>query len=78
YAVIGDQAGGDRWQLRVWWKPFVTFIWYGGLLIAFGGVLSIVGRVQVDLKRRRAAKLGAERRADVASLGKAPQAEPAE
>src|SRR3546814_131428 len=32
YAVIGDQTSDGRWQLRLWWKPFVTFIWYGGLL----------------------------------------------
>lgn len=74
YAVIGDTAGTDangveRWQLRVWWKPFVTFIWYGGLLIAFGGILSIFGRVQVDLKRRKAAALGTSRREAIDELG---------
>ncbi|MEM1196216.1 MAG: heme lyase CcmF/NrfE family subunit [Pseudomonadota bacterium] len=73
YAVIGDAAGvgpdgQPRWQLRVWWKPFVTFIWYGGLLIAFGGALSILGRVRVDLRRRKAARLGAERREEEAAL----------
>ncbi|MDJ0977215.1 MAG: heme lyase CcmF/NrfE family subunit [Erythrobacter sp.] len=85
YAVIGDAAGVGadgklRWQLRVWWKPFVTFIWYGGLLIAFGGVLAIVGRVQVDLRRRKAVRVGAERRDEKAALaGSRPAApEPAE
>ena len=53
YAVLGEEAGGGRWQLRLWWKPFVTFIWYGGLLIALGGLLSLVGRVMSDLKRRQ-------------------------
>jgi cytochrome c-type biogenesis protein CcmF len=52
YAVVGDQAEDGRWQLRLWWKPFVTFIWYGGLLIALGGVLAIIGRVRSDLRRR--------------------------
>lgn len=74
YAVIGSQTPDGRWQLRVWWKPFVTFIWYGGLLIALGGVLAIVGRVRVDVKRRKAAALGEDRRADLAALA----AEPAE
>ncbi len=74
YAVIGAQTPDGRWQLRVWWKPFVTFIWYGGLLIALGGVLAIVGRVRVDVKRRKAAELGDERRAGLAALA----AEPAE
>ena len=87
YAVIGDSAGVDaagnqRWQLRVWWKPFVPFIWYGGLLISLGGLLSIWGRLAVDLKRRRATEKGDIRRKDKAALdqedldGAAP--EPAE
>jgi cytochrome c-type biogenesis protein CcmF len=47
YAVIAqpDQAGDGRWQVRLWWKPFVTFIWYGALLIAFGGAISLFGRM---------------------------------
>ncbi len=61
YAVIGKRAGPDaegreRWQLRLWWKPFVTMIWYGGLLVALGGVLALVGRVGDDLRRRRRAR----------------------
>jgi cytochrome c-type biogenesis protein CcmF len=72
YAVIGNQAADGRWQIRMWWKPFVTFIWYGGLLIALGGVLAIIGRVRVDMKRRKAVSLGDERRADIEALGTAP------
>jgi cytochrome c-type biogenesis protein CcmF len=47
YAVIAqpDQQGDGRWQVRLWWKPFVTFIWYGGLLIALGGVIALLGRM---------------------------------
>ena len=50
YTVLGraDPSGG--WQLRLWWKPFVTLIWAGGALIAFGGALALLGRV---LRRRR-------------------------
>jgi cytochrome c-type biogenesis protein CcmF len=64
YAVVGDRAADGRWQLRLWWKPFVTLIWYGGLLIALGGVLALVGRVLSDLRHRRLASRIAERRAD--------------
>ncbi|WP_324076282.1 MAG: heme lyase CcmF/NrfE family subunit [Erythrobacter sp.] len=71
YAVLGNQAEDGRWQIRLWWKPFVTFIWYGGLLIALGGVLAIAGRVRVDVKRRKAAAMGAARRADIEALGQA-------
>ncbi len=53
YIAVGNQAQDGRWQLRLWWKPFVTFIWYGGLLIALGGTLALIGRVIGDLRRRR-------------------------
>lgn len=71
YAVIGNQAEDGRWQIRIWWKPFVTFIWYGGLLIGLGGILAIAGRVKVDVTRRRAASKGDQRRADLEALGAA-------
>ncbi len=71
YAVIGQQAEDGRWQIRVWWKPFVTFIWYGGILVALGGLLSIAGRVSVDVRRRKATAQGDQRRADLDALGAA-------
>ena len=46
YVVLGEQVDADRWQLRIWWKPFVTLIWLGGILIALGGALALVGRVR--------------------------------
>lgn len=61
YAVLGDETEDGRWQLRLWWKPFVTCIWYGGLLIALGGLLALIGRVSTDL-RRRSAQAQIERR----------------
>ena len=53
YTVLGAADGQGRWQLRLWWKPFVTFIWAGGALIALGGALALLGRV------RRARKVAA-------------------
>ena len=44
YAVIGKQRD-DGWQLRLWWKPFVTLIWFGGALIALGGLIALIGRL---------------------------------
>ena len=63
YAVIGSQGDDDRWQVRLWWKPFVTFIWYGGILIGLGGLLALIGRLQGDWKRRHAERRIAERAA---------------
>jgi cytochrome c-type biogenesis protein CcmF len=67
YTVIGEGTPDGRWQLRLWWKPFVTCIWLGGFLIALGGFLALVGRVAVDLRRRVAARRIAVRRGEVAA-----------
>jgi cytochrome c-type biogenesis protein CcmF len=53
YTVISGTGDGGRWQLRLWWKPFVTLIWLGGGLIAFGGLLSLIGRVWRERRRVR-------------------------
>ncbi len=47
YVVIAqpDQEGDGRWQVRLWWKPFVTFIWFGAILIALGGAIALLGRM---------------------------------
>jgi cytochrome c-type biogenesis protein CcmF len=45
YTVIGKPDASGGWQLRLWWKPFVTLIWAGGALIALGGALALLGRV---------------------------------
>ena len=74
YAVVGTQAEDGRWQLRLWWKPFVTFIWYGGLLIALGGTLALIGRLTADLRRRSVKARMAERRTEQAELSNAKAA----
>ena len=45
YTVVGKQDASGGWQLRLWWKPFVTLIWAGGALIALGGALALLGRI---------------------------------
>ena len=54
YTVLGKSDAQGRWQLRLWWKPFVTLILLGGAMVAFGGFLSLVGRVRRG--RRSAAR----------------------
>ena len=49
YLVIGEPTSDGRWQLRMWWKPYVTFIWLGGMLVAFGGLLSLIGRTRREM-----------------------------
>ncbi len=63
YAVLGDPTEDGRWQLRLWWKPFVTMIWYGGLLIALGGLLAMGGHIIAHLRKRDVQRRIAVRRA---------------
>jgi cytochrome c-type biogenesis protein CcmF len=58
YTVIGKPDPSGGWQVRLWWKPFVTLIWAGGALIAFGGALALLGRIW---RRRREADWRRER-----------------
>jgi len=62
YTVLGEEAEGGRWQLRLWWKPFVPLIWLGGMLVALGGVLALLGRVLGDIKRISMRRRAAARR----------------
>ena len=52
YAVLGERDEQGRWQLRLWWKPFVTLIWFGGALIALGGTLALIGRLVRERRQR--------------------------
>ena len=52
YAVLGEQDEQGRWQLRLWWKPFVTLIWLGGILIGLGGALALIGRLVRERRQR--------------------------
>ena len=58
YVVLGEALDDGRWQMRIWWKPFVTLIWLGGLMIAAGGALTLIGRERrgwmLKLRRRSA------------------------
>jgi cytochrome c-type biogenesis protein CcmF len=56
YTVVGKPDSSGAWQLRLWWKPFVTLIWLGGALIALGGALALVGRVWRIRRRLPAAE----------------------
>jgi len=38
YVALGEPLGKNRWSVRVYYKPFVRWIWLGGLLIAAGAL----------------------------------------
>ena len=51
YAALGEPLGDGAWSVRVYYKPFVDWIWAGCILMALGGLLAISDR-RYRLKRR--------------------------
>lgn len=44
YVSLGEPVSGGAWSVRVYYKPFVDWIWGGCLIMALGGFLSISDR----------------------------------
>lgn len=44
YVALGEPLGNDAWAVRVYYKPFVDWIWGGCLLMALGGVTAALDR----------------------------------
>ena len=44
YVSLGEPVEGNAWIVRVYFKPFVDWIWGGCLMMAFGGALAITDR----------------------------------
>ncbi|MDI6474813.1 heme lyase CcmF/NrfE family subunit [Cronobacter dublinensis] len=42
YAALGEPLDDGSWAVRLYYKPFVRWIWYGGLLMALGGLLCML------------------------------------
>jgi cytochrome c-type biogenesis protein CcmF len=64
YVSLGEPVGNDGdWALRLYYKPFVRWIWLGAILMALGGTLAVS-----DPRYRTArARAGATRGADKAA-----------
>jgi cytochrome c-type biogenesis protein CcmF len=44
YVSLGQASQGDAWVVRLYYKPFVTWIWGGCVLMALGGGLAAADR----------------------------------
>jgi len=44
YVSLGDPVEGEAWLIRVHYKPFISWIWAGCLLMALGGFLAASDR----------------------------------
>lgn len=41
YIALGEPLDQEYWSVRLYYKPFVRWIWFGGLIMILGGVLAI-------------------------------------
>jgi len=44
YVSLGEPVSGGAWSVRVYYKPFVGWIWGGALLMALGGGVALTDR----------------------------------
>ena len=51
YASLGEPLDGGAWSVRIYHKPMVEWIWFGCLMMAFGGFLALADK-RYRLKRR--------------------------
>jgi len=50
YVALGEQDGG-AWKLRAYVNPLAPFIWFGGAIMALGGLASLWSRLRVKFVR---------------------------
>ncbi len=52
YVSLGEPVGGTAWVVRVYYKPFVVWIWGGAILMCIGGMIAMSDRRYRALARR--------------------------
>ena len=66
YLSLGEPVGSGAWSVRVYYKPFVGWIWYGAVLMAIGGGLALSDRrYALAAKKEREAREAAKKPAEV-------------
>ncbi|HXL99425.1 MAG TPA: heme lyase CcmF/NrfE family subunit [Rhizomicrobium sp.] len=60
YVALGDDRGGGRWVIRAYLNPLAPFIWFGGAIMALGGLAGLWGRLRRRFARTAASTVPAE------------------
>jgi cytochrome c-type biogenesis protein CcmF len=58
YVSLGEPLEGDAWAVRVYFKPFVAWIWGGCILMSLGGLFAVADR-RYRLRTRTSVKAAA-------------------
>ncbi|CAN4268230.1 CcmF Cytochrome c biogenesis factor [Methylophilaceae bacterium] len=56
YASLGEPLDGGAWSVRIYHKPMVEWIWFGCLMMAFGGLLAMSDKRYRLTKQAKSAK----------------------
>jgi cytochrome c-type biogenesis protein CcmF len=63
YASLGEPLDGGAWSVRIYHKPMVEWIWFGCLMMAFGGLLAMSDKRYRLTKQAKSAAAGQGQRA---------------
>jgi len=44
YVALGEPLDAGAWSVRLYYKPFIRWIWFGGLFMMMGGFLALLDR----------------------------------
>jgi len=69
YVSLGEPLGDGAWALRIYYKPFVRWIWLGGIFMMLGGILALSDR-RYRMKIRNRTR---QRESTAATQAPAPQ-----
>jgi len=47
YIALGEPLDQDNWSVRIYYKPFMRWIWFGGMIMIIGGIFAILRRQNV-------------------------------
>ncbi|MGD8569323.1 MAG: heme lyase CcmF/NrfE family subunit, partial [Gammaproteobacteria bacterium] len=70
YVSLGEPVSGGAWSVRIYYKPFVDWIWGGAFIMALGGFLAVSDR-RYRLASRRVAQEKPGEENDALPVGKA-------
>jgi len=68
YVSLGEPVSGGAWSVRVYFKPFVGWIWGGAVLMAIGGGLALSDRRYALAARKQRQALEATRASPAPTL----------
>jgi len=52
FVALGEPLGGNAWSFRLYHKPFVRWIWLGGLFMGIGGFLAAMDKRYRRVRRK--------------------------